>query len=125
MRPSSRPASSGGVGAALGLPEQLLGIGAPLGWWHLAHRVARNGALVLGELEDAMQDRSAGQQGLSADHGRELGLPAANLGRADPLDGAVGEPWADMTPEAVLGCRQGGGAAVGVSGHTSHQSSAH
>jgi hypothetical protein len=39
-----------------------------------------------------MQDRSACQQGLAADNGAELGLPAANFGRADPLDGAVTEP---------------------------------
>jgi hypothetical protein len=106
----------GRVGAALGLPEQLLRIGAPLGWRHLAHRVTRNGALVLGELQDAMQDRSACQQGFTADHGGELCLPAANIGRTDPLDGSVAEPGLDMTPEAVFSCRQRGGAAVGVSG---------
>src|SRR5512133_4195814 len=63
-----------------------------------------------------MEDRSAGQQGLAADHGGQVGLPAADIGRADPLDGAVVEPGPDMTPEAVLGSRQRGGAAVGVSG---------
>jgi hypothetical protein len=101
MRPSTWPASSG-VGATPGFPEQLLGIGAPLGWRHLAYRVACDGALVLGELQDAMQDRPACQQGLAADHRGELGLPAANIGRADPLDGTVAEPGPDMTPEAVL-----------------------
>src|SRR4030095_14493216 len=44
------------------------------------------------------------------------GLPAANIGRADALDRLVAEPGPDMTPEAVLGCCQRGGAAVGVSG---------
>jgi hypothetical protein len=88
----------GRVGAALSLPEQLLRIGAPFGWRHLAHRVTRNGALVLGELQDAMQDRPAGEQGLAANHAGELGLPAAHLGRADPLDGSVAEPGPDMTP---------------------------
>ena len=46
----------GRVGATLGFPEQLLGVGAALGGWNLAHRVAWDGALVLGELQDAMQD---------------------------------------------------------------------
>jgi hypothetical protein len=106
----------GRVGATPGFPEQLLGVGAPLGWRHLAHRVTRNGALVLGELQDAMQDRPAGQQGLVADRGGELGLPAADIGRADAFDRSVAEPGTNMTSQAVLGCRQGGGAAVGVSG---------
>ncbi len=86
----------GGEGAALGFPEELLGVGAALGWRHLAHRVPCDGALVLGELQDAMQDGAAGQQGLAADLGGQLGLPTTNLGRADPLDGAVAEPWPDM-----------------------------
>jgi hypothetical protein len=89
---------SGRVGAALGLPEQLLRIGAALGGRHLAHRVGCDGALVLGELQDAMQDGPACQQGLAANLGGQLGLPAANIGRADPLDGAVAEPGPDMTP---------------------------
>jgi hypothetical protein len=63
-----------------------------------------------------MQDRSAGQQGLTADSGDQLGLPAANIGRADLFDGAVAEPGPDMTPEAVFCRRQRGRAAVGVSG---------
>jgi hypothetical protein len=105
-----------GVGATLGFPEQLLGVGAALGRRDLAHRVACDGALVLGELQDAMQDGPAGQQGLATDLGGQLSLPAANLGRADPLDRAVAKPGPDMASEAVLGCRQRGGAAVGVNG---------
>ena len=58
----------GRVGATLGFPEQLRGIGAPFGWGHLAHRVACDGALVLSELQDAMQDGTACQQCLAADH---------------------------------------------------------
>ena len=63
-----------------------------------------------------MKDRPAGQQGLAADHRGELALPAANISRADPLDGSVAEPVPDVTPEAVLGRRQRGGTAVGISG---------
>jgi hypothetical protein len=63
-----------------------------------------------------MQDGTACQQGFTADLGGQLSLPAANIGRADPLDGAVAEPRPHMTPEAVLGGRECGGAAVGVSG---------
>jgi hypothetical protein len=106
----------GRIGAALGLPEQLLGVGAALGWRRLAHRVAHNGAFILGELEDSIQDGTACQQGLTADLGGQLGLPATNIGRADALDRSVAEPRPHMTPYAVLGCRQRGGAAVGVSG---------
>jgi hypothetical protein len=106
----------GREGATLGLPEQLLGVDAALGWRHLAHRVARNGALVLGELQDAMQDGTACQQGFAADLAGQLGLPAANIGWADPLDGAVAEPRPNMTLKAILGRRQRGGAAVGISG---------
>jgi hypothetical protein len=79
----------GHVGGALGLPEQLVGVGAPLGRGHLAHRVTGNGALILGELQDAMQDRSAGQQGLTADHGGQLACqrrisagPIRSMGRS-------------------------------------------
>jgi hypothetical protein len=57
------------VGATPGFPEQLLWISAPLGRRHLAHRVACNSAFVLSELQDAMQDRPACQQGLTADYG--------------------------------------------------------
>jgi hypothetical protein len=97
---AAEPSASffGGEGTTLGLPEQLLGVGAALGWLHLSHRVARNGALVLGELQDSMQDGTARQQGLAADLGGQLGLPAANLGRADPLDRAVAEPRPNMAP---------------------------
>jgi hypothetical protein len=45
-----------------------------------------------------MQDGTACQQGLAADLGGQLGLPAANLGRADPLDGSVAEPGPYMAP---------------------------
>jgi hypothetical protein len=69
-----------------------------LGGGTLRTGVALDGALVLGELQDAMQDGAAGQQGLAADLGGQLGLPAANLGRADSLDWAVAEPGPDMTP---------------------------
>ena len=39
----------GGERATLGFPEQLLGIGAALGWRRLPHGVGRNGGLVFGE----------------------------------------------------------------------------
>jgi hypothetical protein len=45
-----------------------------------------------------MQDGTAGQQGLATDRGSQLGLPAAHVGRADPLDGAIAEPGPNMTP---------------------------
>jgi hypothetical protein len=115
----------GGVGATPGLPEQLLGIDAPLGWRHLAHRVPRNGALVLGELQDAMEDRSAGQQDsrptmaaswLASGEYRP-GRSARRGGRRTRAghDAGGGFRW----PPAWWGCDRGQPA------HTSHQSSIH
>jgi hypothetical protein len=46
----------------------------------------------------------------------EVGLPTAKVGRADPLDWFVAEPGPYIEPQAALGHRQGGGAAVGVGG---------
>jgi hypothetical protein len=50
----------GGEGATLGVGEHLLGIHPTLWGGDLADRVGRDGAFILGKLEDAEQDRAAG-----------------------------------------------------------------
>jgi hypothetical protein len=65
---SSRPASSGRERAALGLGEDVLGVGAPLGRRHLRHWIGVDRALGHGELEERDRaitvEREARRQGL-------------------------------------------------------------
>ena len=57
-----------------------------------------------------MQDGTAGQQGLAAELGGQLGLPAVDIGRADPLDGRSptraghGAGGGSRLPPAWWGC---------------------
>ena len=104
----------GGVGPALGLSQDLVGVGPPLGRRHPAQRVGGDGAFVLGELEDAEQDRAAGHQALVAELAGELVLPLADQHGLDRLDGAVAEEGSHVAPEPDLGGGQGGRAAGGV-----------
>jgi hypothetical protein len=83
----------GGEGPTLGLVQYLLGIGATPGRWHLADGVAVDGAFVHGELQDPQDQRPALHEGGVAGAAGEVGLPTAKVGRADPLDRLLTEPW--------------------------------
>jgi len=102
------------VGPPLGLPQDLVGVGPALGWWHPAQRVGGDGAFVLGQLEDAEQDRAAGHQALVAELVGELVLPLSDQHGLDCLDGAVAEEGSHVAPEPDFGGGQRGRAAGGV-----------
>ena len=106
----------GGEGPALGLVQDLFGIGAPSGRGHLAHGIGVDGAFVHGELQDPQHQRPALHEGGVAGAGGEVGLPTAKVGRADPLDRLLTEPGPHIEPQAALGNGQGGGTAVRVGG---------
>jgi hypothetical protein len=102
--------------STLGLAEDLLGVDSAPERRHPGNRVDLNGAFVHGELEDAPEDGPALDQRPAADLAGELGLPAAHVGWADPLDRPIIEPWAYVQPESAVGSGQRGGAAVRVGG---------
>jgi hypothetical protein len=100
--------------SALGLAEHLVGVGAALGHRDLPDRVGVQGALIHGVLEDAQQQRAALLHGGVSGSGGKLGLPAADFGRADLVDGPVAKEWAHMVAQPALGHDQGVGAPVGI-----------
>jgi hypothetical protein len=81
-----------GEGSAFGLVQDLFGVGAAPGRGDLAHGVGVDGAFVHGELQDPQDQRPALHEGGVAGAGGEVGLPTANVGRADPLDRLLPEP---------------------------------
>jgi hypothetical protein len=97
-------------------PQDQVGVGAAFGGGDLADRVGVDGAFIEGELEDPQGQGAALAQGGRADLGRQVVLPAADVGRADALDRAVTEPGPHVQPEPAFGDGQGVGAAVGVGG---------
>jgi hypothetical protein len=105
-----------GESPTLGTIQDLFGIGAASGRGHLAHWIGVDGAFVHGELQDPQDQRSALHEGGVAGAAGELCLPAAKVGRADPLDRPLTEPGAHVQPQATLGHGQGGGTAVRVGG---------
>jgi hypothetical protein len=88
----------GGEGPALDLVQDLFGIGAASGRGHLAHRIGVEGAFIHGELQDPQDQRPALHEGGQAGAAGEMGLPAANVGRADAFDRLVAEPRPHMEP---------------------------
>jgi diaminohydroxyphosphoribosylaminopyrimidine deaminase / 5-amino-6-(5-phosphoribosylamino)uracil reductase len=105
-----------GEGPALGLVQDLFGIGAPSRRGHLAHWIAVDGPFVHGELQDPQHQRPALHEGGVAGAAGELCLPAADVGRADVLDRLVVEPGPHIEPQAALGDGEGGGTAVWIGG---------
>jgi hypothetical protein len=100
--------------SASGLAEHLLGVGAALGHCDLPDRVGVQCALIDGVLEYAQQQRAALLHGGVAGGGSQLGLPAADVGRADLVDGPVTKEWEHVVAQAALGHDQGVGATVGI-----------
>jgi hypothetical protein len=72
-----------GEGPALGLVQDLFGVGTPPGRGHLAHRIAVGCPFVHGELQDPQHQRPALHEGGMAGAAGQVGLPTANVGRAD------------------------------------------
>jgi hypothetical protein len=103
-----------GQGPTFGLVQDLFGIGATPGRGHLADGVAVDGAFVHGELQDPQHQRPALHEGGVAGAAGEMGLPTANVGRADPFDRPIAEPRLHIEPQATLGDGEGGGAAVRI-----------
>jgi hypothetical protein len=104
----------GGVGAALGLAEDLLGVDGLLRGADLADRVCVDQVVVLGGLQDAVQHRAAGHHRVVGETGAQAGLPAAHQARGDRAQLAGTKERQDVAPQAALGGRQGGRASVGV-----------
>ena len=98
----------------LALAEQLVRVHLQFGRRHFADRVGDDEPLVLGRLEDAVQDRPGGHDGAAAARGLQLVLPAAHHGDGDRAKLAVLEVGQDVEAEPRLGRFQGGRAAVGV-----------
>jgi hypothetical protein len=105
-----------GEGPALGTIQDLFGIGAASGRGHLADGIGIDGAFVHGELQDPQHQRPALHEGGLAGAAGEVGLPTAEVGRADPADRLVTEPGSHIQPQAAFGHGQGGGTAVRVGG---------
>jgi hypothetical protein len=124
-RASSRPASSGLSVRRLASANTRSGSTRRLWGGDPADRVGRDGAFILGKLQDAKQDRAAGHQAPVTKLARELVLPLADQRRLDGLQGPLAEPGSDMASQPVFGCSQGGWAAIGVGDDTAHHSSAH
>jgi hypothetical protein len=103
-----------GKGAAPGLAEHLLGVGTALGHRHLPDRVGVERSLIHGVLEDAQQQRAALLDGGVAGGGSQLGLPAADLGRADFVDSPLAKNRPQVVAQPALGHDQGVGATVGI-----------
>ena len=78
------------------MAEHFLGVGAALGHCDLSDRVGVESTLVDGVLEDAQQQRAALLHGGVAGGGSQLGLPAADLGRADFVDGPLAKNGAQV-----------------------------
>jgi hypothetical protein len=96
-------------GAALAGPQDQIGISPAPGGGNLADRVGVDRALVNGELEDPQRQRAALAKGGRAYLGRQVTLPAADVGGTDVLDWGVSEPGPHVQPEPVLGNGQGVG----------------
>jgi hypothetical protein len=108
------PGLLGGESPTLGTIQDLFGIGAASGRGHLSNRIGLDGAFVHGQLQDPQDQRPALHEGGVAGAAGEVGLPATNVGRADPVDRPLVEPGTHVQPQAALGHGQGAGTAIRV-----------
>jgi hypothetical protein len=114
-RGEQAPELVGGVGPPLGSAEAGVGVDGRLGRRDLGDRVAVDAAVVLGRLEDAMQERPACHHRLVAERCAQLVLPAADCRDIDGAKLPLPEERQQMEAQPAF-CRfQGGRAAVRVS----------
>jgi hypothetical protein len=107
-----------GVGAAFGVAEQRGRVDGPLWRGDLADGVGLDAPVVLGRLQDAVQQRSAGHDGVVADRGAKLVLPLAHDADADRAKMPIPKGRQQVPPEARLGGLERSRAVVGVDGPT-------
>jgi hypothetical protein len=100
--------------STLSLAKQLVGVYLLLGRRHLADRIGDDQPLVLGSLQDAIQDRSGGHDRASTAFGLQLVLPATHDSDGDGTKLTVLKVGQDVESEPRLGRFQGGWAAVRV-----------
>jgi hypothetical protein len=110
------PELLGRVAPSLGSAKTGIGVDWWLGGWDLKDGVGVDAAVVLGRLEDAVEQGPAGQHGVVADLAPQLVLPAAHQADGDGAELVLAEERQHIAAQAALGGLQGGGAAVEVGG---------
>jgi hypothetical protein len=103
-------------GASLHATEDDLGVDRPLGRFDLAQRVERDQPLVLGRLQDAVEDRPAGHHALVSEGPIQLVLPLLDHPDRDGPKRMAAELRADVAAQPVLGRLKGRRAAPRVGG---------
>jgi hypothetical protein len=97
------PELLGGVGAALDVAQAGVGVHRWLRGWDLADGVGVDAAVVLGRLEDTVEQGPAGQHGVMADLAAQLVLPAAHQADGDRAELPLAEEGQHVAAEAALG----------------------
>jgi hypothetical protein len=97
------PELLGGVGAALDAAEAGIGVHRWSRGRDLADGVGVDAAVVLGRLEDAVEQGAAGQHGVVANLAAQLVLPAAHQADGDGAELALAEERHQIAAKAALG----------------------